>query len=84
MEIEEPEVAAQQFQPAVGGEVLLDELHAQIPLDDASQTAYAQAHVRGLLCRESCLAALSIQSMQEALLFQSIQGKSRFSFSDWG
>ena len=45
---------------------------------------YFLVHDRGLLCRESCLAALSIESMQEALLFQSIQAKSRFLFSDQG
>lgn len=82
MQVEEPEVAPQQLQAAVRREVLLHELDPQITLDRATETCYSQAHARGLLCRESCLAALSIESMQEALLFHSIHGKSRFLFSD--
>lgn len=58
--------------------LLLDELDPQINLDDAPQTAYSQPLDRGLLCEKSCGAAVSLESMEEALLFQSIQGQRAF------
>src|SRR6266446_10968228 len=45
-----PQVAAQQLQAAVRGQLLGPELDVQRPLDHPAQARYAQTHQRGLLC----------------------------------
>lgn len=50
MEVEQPEVPAQEFQPSVRGEILWNELDGEIPLDHPPQSRYSQAPYKGLLC----------------------------------
>ena len=81
-----PQVAAEQFQTAVRGQLLLDELDGQLPLDQSAQARYAQSHQRGLLCGGSGMGmSPSLKSAQEAFLFH--QPSASFMpqlFSDWG
>src|SRR5262252_1890739 len=58
------------FQTAARGQLLLDELHVQLPLDQSAQARYAQSHQRGLLCGRSDMGMWpSLKSAQEAFLF---------------
>jgi hypothetical protein len=61
------QVAAQQLQAAVRGQLLGPELDVQRPLDHPSQARYAQAHQRGLLCVGSNVGAFSLSIAQEGL-----------------
>lgn len=48
-DVQFPEIASDEFEPAVRGEVLGDEFDRQITLDRVAQSPYLQAHQRGLL-----------------------------------
>ncbi len=80
-----PEVAAEQLQAAVRGQLLTRELDVQLPLDHLVQARYVQSHQGGLLCVGSNVGAFSLSSAQGAVLFHA---SSRFFmpqlFSDWG
>src|SRR5215467_6131298 len=81
-----PQIAAEQLQPAVRGQFLLDKLDVQLPLDQSAQARYAQSHQRGLLCVGSDVGtSASLKSTQEAFLFHE-HSRSLMPqlFSDWG
>src|SRR5258707_231504 len=63
-----PQVAAQQLQAAVRGQLLGPELDVQRALDRPSQARYAQTHQRGLLCVGSNVGAFSLSIAQGAFL----------------
>ena len=81
MQVEEPTIPGQPPPPFLRCEVLRHELGPDIAFDRPTEACYSQAHDWGLRCRESCLAALSIQSMRAALVFRSGHGSSRVLFS---
>jgi hypothetical protein len=78
-----PQVAAQQLQAAVRGQLLAPELDMQGPLDHSSQARYAQTHQRGLLCVGSNVGAFSLSIAQEAFLLL-VHDATQHLFSDWG
>jgi hypothetical protein len=81
-----PRVAPEELQPAVRRQVLGHELDGQLSLDHPSQTRYAQAHQRGLLCVGSDVGtSASLKSTQGAFLFHVKTCSFRAElFSDWG
>jgi len=85
-QVELPQVAAEQFQPAVRRQFLVDTLDGQLPLDHSSQTRYAQTHQAGLLCVGSDMGMSSpLKNAQEAVLFHRILDQfTPQLFSDWG
>src|SRR6266436_5311085 len=78
-----PQVAAQQLQAAVRGQLLGPELDVQRALDRPSQARYAQTHQRGLLCVGSNVGAFSLSIAQGAFLLP-IHDATQYLFSDWG
>jgi len=78
-----PQVAAQQLQAAVRGQLLGPELDMPRPLDHPSQARYAQTHQRGLLCVGSNVGAFSLSITQGAFLLP-IPDATHHLFSDWG
>jgi hypothetical protein len=78
-----PQVAAQQLQAAVRGQLLGRELDVQRPLDHPAQARYAQTHQRGLLCVGSNVGAFSLSIAQGAFLLP-IHDATQHLFSDWG
>src|SRR2546422_11770856 len=83
-QLEPPQVSLQQFEAAVGRELLGHELDRQILLDHLPQGAYAQAHQRGLRCWGSNVGAFSLLITQEALLIHAESTIPASLFSDWG
>jgi hypothetical protein len=84
-QVDLPQVAAEQFQPAVRGQFLVRELDVQRALDHPAQARYAQSHQRGLLCVGSDMGMSSLKSAQGASLFLRNQRSLTPSlFSDWG
>ena len=80
-----PQVAPEQLQAAVRGQLLGHELDMQWPLDHPSQARYAQSHQRGLLCVGSDMGMSSLKSAQGAFLIP-VDHRSFMPqlFSDWG
>jgi hypothetical protein len=78
-----PQVAAQQLQAAVRGQLLGSEFDMQGPLDHPAQARYAQSHQRGLLCVGSNVGAFSLSIAQEAFLLP-VTDATHHLFSDWG
>ncbi len=78
-----PQVAPEQLQAAVRGQLLGYELDMPRPLDHPSQARYAQTHQRGLLCEGSNARAFSLSIVQGAFLLQ-ICAATHHLFSDWG
>ncbi len=72
MEVEQPKVAAHEFQTTIGGQILLDKLNGQICLDDTTQHRYSQAHYRGSLYIASSMSMLSLYTTREAFVFPSV------------
>jgi hypothetical protein len=83
-EIEALHVAPQQFEPAVGRELLRDEFDREISLDHSSQALYAQAHQKGLLWRGMDVGTSSLSIAREALLIHTDRYLMPHLFSDWG
>ena len=81
-----PQVAAEQLQPAVRGQLLVHELDMQLSLDHSSQARYAQTHQGGLLCVGSDMGMSSpLKNAQEAVLFHGVLNQfTPHLFSDWG
>ena len=79
-----PQVAPEQLQAAVRGQLLVHELDMQWTLDHPSQARYAQTHQRGLLCEGSNIGVFSLKTTQEAFLLQVDRGFTQHLFSDWG
>jgi hypothetical protein len=77
------QVAAQQLQAAVRGQLLRRELDMQRALDHPSQARYAHTHQRGLLCVGSNVGAFSLSIAQGAFLLP-IHDATQHLFSDWG
>ena len=79
-----PQVAAHQLEPAVRRELLRDERDGQISLDHLPQRAYAQAHQRGLHeSREGMgISTLLIRGIAPLMHFSHAFPLS--AFSDWG
>ncbi len=77
------QVAAQQLQAAVRGQLLGRELDRQRALDHPSQARYAHTHQRGLLCVGSNVGAFSLSIAQGAFLLP-IHDATQHLFSDWG
>jgi hypothetical protein len=77
------QVAAQQLQAAVRGQLLVLELDMQRALDHPSQARYAQTHQRGLLCVGSNVGAFCLSIAREAFLLP-IHDATQHLFSDWG
>jgi hypothetical protein len=84
MQTEQVEVSAQQFQAAVRGQLLRDELDGQIRLDDASQSRYRQPHQKGLRCVGSDVGTSSLKSAPGALLIHAHRHFTPGLFSDQG
>ena len=78
------QVAAQQFEAAIRGELLGNERDRQIPLDHLAQRAYAQTHQRGLrVSREDMgMSALLIRGSAPLMHFGHWFASSVI--SDWG
>jgi len=78
------QIAPEQLQATVRGQLLLDELDVQLPLDQPSQARYAQSHQRGLLCVGSNIGVFSLKTTQGAFLIQRHRPFTHHLFSDWG
>ena len=84
MQLEQPEIPAQQLQTAVRGQLLRDELDGQIGLDDASQPRYRQPHQKGLQCVRDDVGTSSLKSAPGALLIHADRTFTPWLFSDQG
>jgi hypothetical protein len=84
MQAEQAEVPAQEFQAAVRGELLGDELDGQFGLDDVSQPRYRQPHQKGLRCVGSDVGTSSLKSAPGALLIHVHRAFTPGLFSDQG
>src|SRR6202011_3303655 len=74
------EVAAHQFQSAVGSELLVTELDRKLLLDRLPQPPYLQPHLWGLRVVPSGLAAALQMTRQSPLFFDQIVESTRFNF----
>jgi hypothetical protein len=83
-QIDPAQIAPEQFQTAVRGEGLGDELDCEIPLDHPSQARYAQTHQRGLQWVRECIGVLSLETALEASLIHFSRSFPSRLFADWG
>jgi hypothetical protein len=83
-QIDLAQIAPEQFQPAVRGERLGDELDREITLDHPPQGRYRQAHQRGLQCARERIGVFSLETALEASLIHVARCFPSRLFADWG
>jgi hypothetical protein len=83
-QIDLAQIAPKQFQTAVRGEGLGDELDREFTLDHPSQARYAQTHQRGLQWVRECIGVLSLETALEAPLIHVPRSFPSRLFADWG